>query len=218
MYIEKVVLENFRGFAGNHEITLHPELTVFAGVNGSGKSAVLDAIGSLMSSTVSWIQGGTHSWFAGGEPRNIHAGADIADWGLIYREGGTGKHASLRLGAYLHPPSGTWKPPTTFGFLDQYRQATESILLPMLSYIHSSSTRLPVRHKERSADLTGRALAYRGAFDSEAHQFIDLETWYEQEENIENEEKNRLSSFRFELSTLKAVRGALMRGIGALHV
>ena len=43
MRIEKLTLKNFRGFEGEHEVHFHPSLpTIFVGVNGSGKTSVLD--------------------------------------------------------------------------------------------------------------------------------------------------------------------------------
>lgn len=45
MRIEKIEIENFRGFKGKHAVSFHPNLNVFVGVNGAGKSSVLDLIG-----------------------------------------------------------------------------------------------------------------------------------------------------------------------------
>ena len=43
MYLKKVTLKNFRCFK-EIEIDLHPQLTVLVGVNGAGKTAILDGI------------------------------------------------------------------------------------------------------------------------------------------------------------------------------
>ncbi len=48
MKIEKIILENFRGFKGEHTIELDPQLNVFVGRNGAGKSSILDALGVLL--------------------------------------------------------------------------------------------------------------------------------------------------------------------------
>jgi predicted ATP-binding protein involved in virulence len=48
MRIEKIEIENFRGFKGKHEVSFHPNLNVFVGVNGAGKSSVLDLIGMFI--------------------------------------------------------------------------------------------------------------------------------------------------------------------------
>jgi predicted ATPase len=47
MRIVKLELENYRGFE-HLELDFHPELTVLVGVNGSGKTTVLDAIAQML--------------------------------------------------------------------------------------------------------------------------------------------------------------------------
>jgi len=48
MKIQKLTLEGFRGFRKKTEFELHPNVNVFVGVNGSGKTSVLDAVGMLL--------------------------------------------------------------------------------------------------------------------------------------------------------------------------
>lgn len=48
MKIEKIEIENFRGFEGKHEIICQPNMNLFVGANGSGKSAILDLIGAFI--------------------------------------------------------------------------------------------------------------------------------------------------------------------------
>ncbi len=47
MKIQKLTLEGFRGFKDKTEFELDPNVNVFVGVNGSGKTSVLDAVGIL---------------------------------------------------------------------------------------------------------------------------------------------------------------------------
>lgn len=50
MTIQSLTLENLRGFAGKHEVKFtDPNVAAFIGVNGSGKSTVLEAIASCLS-------------------------------------------------------------------------------------------------------------------------------------------------------------------------
>lgn len=51
MRLHKLSLTNFRGFA-SLELPLDPELTVLVGVNGAGKTSILDAIAKMLSSFV----------------------------------------------------------------------------------------------------------------------------------------------------------------------
>jgi predicted ATP-binding protein involved in virulence len=56
MKIERLILENFRGIGKTLELPLEPDLTVLAGVNGSGKSSILDALAILLSWVVARIR------------------------------------------------------------------------------------------------------------------------------------------------------------------
>ncbi len=55
MKIEKINLKNFRGIK-ELDLELHPRLNVFFGMNGSGKSTVLDAIALMLTWAVSKIK------------------------------------------------------------------------------------------------------------------------------------------------------------------
>ena len=56
MKIERLILENFRGIGKTLELPLEPDLTVLAGVNGSGKSTILDALAILLSWVVARVR------------------------------------------------------------------------------------------------------------------------------------------------------------------
>ena len=44
MKIEKIEIENFRGYKGKHTLEFDSHINVFVGVNGAGKSSILDLI------------------------------------------------------------------------------------------------------------------------------------------------------------------------------
>jgi predicted ATP-binding protein involved in virulence len=56
MHIKKLKIENFRGIR-NMELELHPKMNVFIGINGAGKSSVLDALGYLLRPPVHLLSG-----------------------------------------------------------------------------------------------------------------------------------------------------------------
>jgi predicted ATP-dependent endonuclease of OLD family len=55
MHIQKVIIKNFRCFE-HLEVNLDPDINIFVGNNGSGKSALLDAIAAAMYPYVVQIQ------------------------------------------------------------------------------------------------------------------------------------------------------------------
>ena len=56
MKLQAVQLENFRSFEELH-MEFHPELTVLVGANGSGKSAILDAVSLALGAYLSGFSG-----------------------------------------------------------------------------------------------------------------------------------------------------------------
>ena len=54
MHVKTLHIENFRGIR-NMELELHPRMNVLIGVNGAGKSSVLDALGYLMTPPVRFL-------------------------------------------------------------------------------------------------------------------------------------------------------------------
>ena len=56
MHIKKLNIENFRGIR-QMELELHPKMNVFIGINGAGKSSVLDALGYLLRPPVLFFSG-----------------------------------------------------------------------------------------------------------------------------------------------------------------
>jgi predicted ATP-binding protein involved in virulence len=55
MYITTLELTNYRG-ARSLQVALHPQLTAVFGVNGAGKSTILDAVATLLTWAVSRIR------------------------------------------------------------------------------------------------------------------------------------------------------------------
>ncbi|MDR2344557.1 MAG: AAA family ATPase [Planctomycetaceae bacterium] len=58
MHIKKILIENFRGIR-KMELELHPKLNVFIGVNGAGKSSVLDVTALIFSRSPIFSDGNT---------------------------------------------------------------------------------------------------------------------------------------------------------------
>ena len=62
MYVKKLLIENFRGIR-KMELELHPRMNVFIGINGAGKSSVLDALGYVFALPVQIVCEGQYQNF-----------------------------------------------------------------------------------------------------------------------------------------------------------
>jgi recombinational DNA repair ATPase RecF len=80
MHIEKLHLSHFRG-AEALTLELHPQLNVFAGMNGEGKSSILDATAILLSWLVNRIKHSNSSGRPITEP-DIQNGTSSAELSL----------------------------------------------------------------------------------------------------------------------------------------
>lgn len=65
MYLKKVTLRNFRCFE-QFEIDLHPQLTVLVGLNGAGKTAILDGIAAGLSPVLRYLSSANQRLSAAG--------------------------------------------------------------------------------------------------------------------------------------------------------
>ncbi|MDI3091482.1 SMC family ATPase [Priestia megaterium] len=61
MKIEKVIINNFRNYAGEHVFDLTKDITIFYGDNGFGKSSFFDALEWCISGTISRLANGTEN-------------------------------------------------------------------------------------------------------------------------------------------------------------
>uniref|UniRef100_UPI0025E5A8BB AAA family ATPase n=1 Tax=Sulfuricurvum sp. TaxID=2025608 RepID=UPI0025E5A8BB len=65
MKIQDVTIQNFRGISSNpFSVSLDPQLTVFIGSNGIGKSTILDAISIVLSRVINQIKSGKNTGIA----------------------------------------------------------------------------------------------------------------------------------------------------------
>lgn len=220
MWVERLILSDFRGFAGKVEINLNPNVNLIVGVNGAGKTAMVEALASLLSVIPNLLEGEKAAVFGGGDQSNIHVGAEACTWGLLLRH--QEHDVGLVLGARLNPAnvdSSVTAEKSDFGFFQTLsaQKDTPSVLLPPIQVIHAGSTRAPLSYQEKQSTEHPRLRAYQGCFDSESVQFEGLERWFEQEENLENEQKIRRRNFSFELPSLKAVRHAVTTFLSALR-
>jgi len=191
MKVEQLTLSNYRG-AHSLSLAFDKKLNVFFGVNGAGKSTVLDATAIMLSWTVSRIR---------------HAGASGRPIAEIDISNGT-PLATIQLACLFEKKALQWKlvkGKKGYGLHDQRSQLselseytkkiqsdfeakTESFNLPLFVYypVNRAVLDIPLRIKEKhSFDLFG---AYDDALTSGAN-FRTFFEWFREREDLENENR-----------------------------
>jgi len=188
MRLKSITLRNFRGF-DRFELVLDPEVTVLVGVNGAGKTSLLDAI-SLM---LACLANGVRTGQAGGvelSPNDVRLGASTA---------------ALELTAAFYGADRTWKVGRTLPGHPQadgdelseleapIREAQQSIAaaapqIPLAVYFPTNRNALDIPARIRTPHEFDAISAYDGALEGGTSNFRGFFEWFRQEEDLYNEQ------------------------------
>jgi len=220
MHIQKLSLDRFRG-AQRLPLEFHDKLNVFVGMNGTGKSTILDATAILLS----WMVNRIKHVNASGRPiseSDICNGESWANLNITCMD--NGNHWGWNL---IKVRKGNRKPKYTASNLTALTEAAKEIQLkitenngqlnlPLLAYypVNRSVVDIPLRIRERhSFDLLS---AYDESLTSGAN-FRTFFEWFREREDLENENRKyfnqliRPEGYQFPDSQLEAVRTALVQ-------
>jgi predicted ATP-binding protein involved in virulence len=189
MEVRKLHLRNFRGVTVL-DLELNPHLNVFVGVNGAGKSSVLDALSVLL------------SWFTSRVSNPRGSGKPIAE--IDIRNGAS--HAELDIGCDHDGQFVRWalaksrkgrvsEGRSEFGMLSELTRGIQQAItdtegavnVPLLVYypVHRAVIDIPLRIRQKhSFDLLS---AYDEALTS-ASNFRRFFEWFREREDLENED------------------------------
>lgn len=220
MRAEKIQLIHYRS-AKKMEVELHPHLTVLAGVNGAGKSTVLDALAVTLSWATARVLSPSGSGRRIGE-FDIHNEANFASISLACRPDGRGQEAIFwrlaqtrkgrNIGIGADDPL---KALTSLTKLRDWASQQRELLsdpsgkvsLPLFVYypVNRAVLDIPLRiRKSHSFDVIE---AYDNALIAGAN-FRSFFEWYRNREDLENEGLRETRKFK-EDPQLKAVRKAV---------
>ena len=216
----KIIELNLTNYRGAHSLPLplDKRLNIFYGVNGSGKSTVLDSIATMLSWAVSRIR------HAGASGRHISEidiknGESVAKINLTIEDDNKSFSWELvknRQGIKASNEKSYLKELNWFALS---LQATSGVLasqisLPLFAYypVNRAVLDIPIRIKAKH-DFTSFA-AYDDALTSGAN-FKTFFTWFREREDLENENRKYVDApdkpedFQFPDSQLETVRKAL---------
>lgn len=214
MHIKELTLTNFRG-AANLTLNFDKKLNVLVGVNGAGKSGILDACAIMLSRLVTRLKTGKTS----GRPINvtdIRNGASHAQLKMTIL---TDEHDEITWSIYKERAGGNDKSRIrSLQKLAEYADVLQEMIaqtggyinLPVLVYypVNRAVIDIPLRiRKKHSFDLLS---TYEDSLTVAAN-FRTFFEWFREREDIENEEKNANRDFDYYDLQLQAVRQALSR-------
>ncbi len=224
MRIKQLHLKNFRGF---DELTIAfplSNIAVFAGINGSGKSSILDGIAMFLSRFVSKLTGKEAEFSLTENDINM-AASQAETFNTIHihvdEEFPLSDELSWSISKSLYPMSenmhgGHERALSHYvdGNFHVQAKTDSSMSLPVLAYYQADrrmrgnpvpeTQRIP---KRQFSDM--RFLAYEGSFERNVTDLSAFISWFRFEEDLENEMKIRQKDFDAVNRNLEVVRHAM---------
>lgn len=223
MRIDHLTLRQFRGFEAL-DLDLHPRCTVLAGVNGAGKSSVLDGLAVALGA---WLLGFDevvprsiipeevrrerfvrhgHAYLEPQYPVRVEAAGVVQGRGLTWarelrRDGGKttyGEAAALRELAHE---------------VQRAVQRGLDALLPAIAYYGAGRLWVQKRaSRQKEAGLSSRTLGYQDALDAESSHKL-FEAWMKQQEQARLQRLSRDLARGENLATAAAAEDVVLRAV-----
>ena len=218
MHIQTLTLKNYRG-AQSLSLDLDARLNVFVGVNGAGKSTVLDAATLLLSWAVNRIRapGASGRPIAEADITNGQPSASIELVGTHENASITWRLAKARKGSRISENPTDLKPLNAYVNAVQDQLQSENAALPLFAYYPVNRAVLDIPLRVRAKNTFDILAAYEKALESDTS-FRAFFEWYRSREDLENELKilgTQVSIFDTDQTNqypdpqLEAVRSAL---------
>ncbi|MEO0683673.1 MAG: AAA family ATPase [Cyanobacteria bacterium J06649_11] len=231
MRLSKVKLESFRMFNDLEVSIPDSKCVLFIGVNGSGKSTVLDAIALLLAQFTGAISSRGSKYFAeyglSDSDINIESDScrlrlnidfDLEDYGgslsplkiNLYKERGDRKFSyDFMPKEILNRIKG---PLEVDG-----NQGDHIISLPIICYYRANRSVINAdNRRKRRAYYNPRLLAYENTLIETRSSFSMFQEWFVNEENLENQQKVHLNDLSYRLPSLEVVRQGIERFLDSL--
>jgi len=225
MRLKKITLNNYRCFE-NLEVGLHPRLTVLVGENGSGKTAILDAIATGLSPLLRYLSSANQRLSGPGIKDTDFRIASLPERGNRQRWGTT-DYAQVIMETMSGMEWDNWRPSAADrqqankigqtslsnyakGILESFKTDSPE-LLPIFAYYGAQrgTIEIPERLRPSSQEYSQPTSALVGALDAQSD-FKELLKWFDIEGATELRVNKGYKPEDFELSVvLETVRNAI---------
>ncbi|WP_437993899.1 AAA family ATPase [Sorangium sp. So ce145] len=189
MKITRLSLRDFRGFR-SLDLDVSPDVTALVGVNGAGKTSILDALALLLSCLVERIRSGKLVIITP-SAGDVRVGASSTRLSVTAEFNGQPVQWSISKTLPGHPSA-------TLSALDALHEpvaaaqatiALGSPLLPLVVYFPTNRSALDIPERIRTPHAFDALSAYDGALERGASNFRGFFEWFREEEDILNEQK-----------------------------
>lgn len=220
MKINQLKLRNFRLYP-ELEISFLPGMNMIAGINGSGKSTVLDAIGLMLSQLVARLRSESGRGAAISNA-DIRIGEDSSGIELVFEDSGHQVHVGLagtRTGFEKVAESNFKELAVWAKEYREKRSAHEKVNYPLFAHYRVNRAVLDIPQRQKDVPLDDPLNGYDGALSGGSN-FRQFFAWFRDYEDYEQQVKSRSDS-QYCDPDLEAVRQALgkaLPGIKEIHV
>ena len=220
MIVKSLSLSNFRGIQ-DLRLEFSDKVNLLAGVNGSGKTAILDCVAIMLSRLVGRIRSttGTGRFFSEyditngmSETKNVIEIAfknDLIDWRV----------SKTRRGRRRQSITGLKKVTTIVGYLHTRLEEDETFGLPVAVYYPTTRVVSDIPLRIRKRHEFDQLSAYDQALTGGSSSFRIFFEWFRDREDLENECRLLIPAFRDrELQAVRVAAKRFLPGFGGLRI
>ncbi|NJN13367.1 MAG: AAA family ATPase [Richelia sp. RM2_1_2] len=212
MHIEKLHIQNFRGF---EEITLNfpkSNTAVFIGINGAGKSSILDCIAIMLAQFVAELRNEVADIELSENDIKINSQSTVNNITILIGDAERISWEMIEEGLHQQNHSKFDEIENYIQHLQENLESQPDLNLPVMVYYqtHRMVLKNPYTFslKKNKQEKYYQFFAYQKAFSSEINNFQDFFDWFKEEEDYENEIRLRENA-DYRNPRLSIIRGAI---------